>query len=129
MRDKCAVRRFLIVFALRTAPWSWRHDTRFSSRIQVTEALWFHARGCAWLRLVQRFPPQSQRFSLPNVLWLLDTRKGAITKILHIFCCLQMTTVSKDDAGVTRGTVFQEVRPGAGFKNGDFVTEKLGWLP
>ena len=37
-----------------------------------------------------------------------------------------MTTVSKDDAGVTRGTVFQEVRPGAGFKNGESVTEKLG---
>ena len=28
--------------------------------------------------------------------------------------------------GGQRGTVFQEVRPGAGFKTGDFVTEKLG---
>ena len=27
-----------------------------------------------------------------------------------------------------RGTVFQEIRPGAGFKTGDFVKEKLGGL-
>ena len=27
------------------------------------------------------------------------------------------------------GTVFQEIRPGVGFKNGDFVKEKLGGLP
>ena len=27
---------------------------------------------------------------------------------------------------VARGTVFREVRPGAGFKTGDFVKEKLG---
>ena len=31
--------------------------------------------------------------------------------------------------GATRGTVFQEVRPGAGLKNGDFVKEKLEGLP
>ena len=29
--------------------------------------------------------------------------------------------------GVARGTVFPELRRGAGFKTGDFVKEKLGW--
>ena len=32
--------------------------------------------------------------------------------------------LSNDDFGVVRVTVFQEVRPGAGFKTGDFVKEK-----
>ena len=37
---------------------------------------------------------------------------------------------SSDDLGVgARGTVFQEIRPGAGVKTGDFVKEKLGRLP
>ena len=31
--------------------------------------------------------------------------------------------LSNDDVGVARGTVFQEIRPGAGFKTGDFVKE------
>ena len=37
--------------------------------------------------------------------------------------------LSNDDVGVARGTIFQEIRPGAGFKTGDFVKEKLGGLP
>ena len=35
---------------------------------------------------------------------------------------------SNDDVGVARGTVFQEIRPGVGFKTGDSVKEKLGGL-
>ena len=31
-----------------------------------------------------------------------------------------------DDVGVSTDTVFQEIRPGAGFETGDFVKEKLG---
>ena len=31
--------------------------------------------------------------------------------------------------GMARVTVFQEIRPGAGFKAGDFVKETLGGLP
>ena len=31
--------------------------------------------------------------------------------------------LSNDDVGVARGTVFQEIRPGAGFKTGNFVKE------
>ena len=34
--------------------------------------------------------------------------------------------LSNDDVGVARGTVSQEIRPGAGFKTGDFVEEMLG---
>ena len=31
--------------------------------------------------------------------------------------------------GVARGTVFEEIRPGAGFRTSDFVKETLGGLP
>ena len=31
---------------------------------------------------------------------------------------------SNDDVGAARGTAFQEIWPGAGFKTGDFVEEK-----
>ena len=34
--------------------------------------------------------------------------------------------LSNDDAGVASGAVFQEVRPGAGFKTGNFAKGKLG---
>ena len=34
--------------------------------------------------------------------------------------------LSIDDFGVSRDTVFQEIRPGAGFETADFVKEKLG---
>ena len=33
-----------------------------------------------------------------------------------------------DDVGVAKGTGFQEIRPWAGFKIGDFAKEKLGRL-
>ena len=31
-----------------------------------------------------------------------------------------------DNVGVSEHTVFQKIRPGAGFETGDFVIEKLG---
>ena len=37
--------------------------------------------------------------------------------------------LSNDDVGTARGTVFREIRPGVGFKTGEFVEEKLGGLP
>ena len=37
--------------------------------------------------------------------------------------------LSDGDGGVARGTVFQEIRPGARFKTGDLVKENLGGLP
>ena len=39
---------------------------------------------------------------------------------------LQIYCVANEGAGVARGTVFQEIRPGAGFKIGVFVEETLG---
>ena len=36
--------------------------------------------------------------------------------------------LSNDDVGAARGAVFQEIRPGAGFRTGDFVNEKLWGL-
>ena len=37
--------------------------------------------------------------------------------------------LSKDDVGVGRGSVVEEIQPGAGFETGDFVKEGLGGLP
>ena len=45
----------------------------------------------------------------------------------RIFLCAKKG-LSNDDVGVARGSVFQALRPGAGFKTGDFVGEKLGGL-
>ena len=48
---------------------------------------------------------------------------------VHFLLCKGLLLLSNDDVGVGRGTVFQEVRPGAGFTTGDFVKEVLGGLP
>ena len=42
---------------------------------------------------------------------------------MYLLGCLGL---SNDDIEMARGTVFQEIRPGAGFKTDDFVKEKLG---
>ena len=42
---------------------------------------------------------------------------------------LECKGLSIDDVGVSRDTVFQEIRPGADFETGDFVQERLGELP
>ena len=44
---------------------------------------------------------------------------------LHIFPRFAKG-LSNDDDWVAKGTVFQELRMGAGFKTGEFVKEKLG---
>ena len=68
--------------------------------------------------------PQNQSFSWKNVPWLRSTRgRNAMkTRPLHLFSDLQRTI------GSPGGTVSQQIRPGAGFKTGDFVKEKLGEL-
>ena len=45
---------------------------------------------------------------------------------VYFLVCKHLTI---EDLGVSRDTVFQEIRPGAGFETGDFVEEKLGGLP
>ena len=72
--------------------------------------------------------PQNQLFFLTKFLWLLDTRKDAIKNRIFTYF-LVCKGRSNDDVGGARGTEFQEIRPGAGFKTGDFVEEKLGGLP
>ena len=55
-------------------------------------------------------------------------RKVAIKSRPPCIFLFAMEGLSNNDVGVARGTVFQEVRPGAGFKTGDFVKERLGGL-
>ena len=74
-------------------------------------------------------PPPNRRFCLTNVSWLLDTSNYAMKKISSCNSLVAKEGPSSDDLGVgARGTVFQEIRPGAGVKTGDFVKEKLGGL-
>ena len=73
-------------------------------------------------------PPLNQRRSLTNVSWLLDKREDPIeSKVSTYF--LVCKGLSIDSLGVSRDTVLQEVRPGAGFETDDYVEEKLGGLP
>ena len=62
------------------------------------------------------------------IMRLIDTRKGTNETKVSI-CFLVCKDLSIDVVGVSRDTVFQEVRPGAGFETGDFVKEKLGERP
>ena len=45
---------------------------------------------------------------------------------MYFFVCKDLTI---DDIGVSRDTVFHEIRPGAAFETVDFVEEMLGGLP
>ena len=60
--------------------------------------------------------------------WVLDRHEEGCHEKKSIFTCVLVCTgLSNDDVGVVaRGTVFQDIRPGAGFKTGDFVKEKFG---
>ena len=49
-----------------------------------------------------------------------------LRKMCLRFYFLIFKGLSNDDVRVARGTVFQEIRPGAGFKTADFAKEKLG---
>ena len=61
-------------------------------------------------------PLQNQRFSSTNASWLLNTRKD-VMKICIVTKILVGKGLSSDGVvGVAMGTVFQEIRPGAGFK-------------
>ena len=50
-------------------------------------------------------------------------RKKDLPKFSCFFFCKGL---SNGNVGVARGTVFRKIRPGASFKTGDFVKEKLG---
>ena len=80
----------------------------------------------ACLRVILRF--QHQRFSLTNVSRLLDTRKDTVEKKTFTYFPVRKGLFI-DDVRVSRDTAFREIRPGACFKTGDLVQEKLGGLP
>ena len=44
----------------------------------------------------------------------------------HFLVCKGRITVSNDDVGVARGTVFQDIQPGDGFQNGRYRQGKVG---
>ena len=74
-------------------------------------------------------PPQNNNsdFSLTSVSWLLHTHEEGCyaKKYLHIRSCLQKTVERWRPDG--KGRRILGIRPpGAGFKTGDFVQEKLG---
>ena len=52
--------------------------------------------------------------------------KGSCEKNYIFTYFLACEGLSDDDVGVARGTLFQEIRPGAGFNAGDFTKETLG---
>ena len=56
---------------------------------------------------------------------MLDTRRDATENQVSIDF-LGCKGLSIDDVGLSRDTVVQEIRPGAGFETSDFVREKLG---
>ena len=56
---------------------------------------------------------------------MLDTRKDAIIEQSSCISLLLQRGLSNADVGAASGTVLQEIRPGAGFKTGDFVKEEL----
>ena len=72
---------------------------------------------------------KNQLFCSANVSLLLDTRKHLMrnTKI-QAFSCVQ-SCIEQRRAGIARGTVIQEIRPGSGLQTGDVVKERLGGLP
>ena len=50
-------------------------------------------------------------------------------KTFSYFFLLAKEGLSNHDIKVARGTVFEEIRPGVGFKTGNFVKEELRRLP
>ena len=56
----------------------------------------------------------------------MQKHRGCYAKTSCIYFLVGKQGLSNDDVGVARGNVFQGIQPGAGFKTGDFVDEKLG---
>ena len=46
--------------------------------------------------------------------------------LMYFLVCKGLLGLLNDDVGGARGTAFQELRPGAGLKTGDFVEKKVG---
>ena len=62
---------------------------------------------------------KKHRFYLTNVSWSHNSNEEGCSheeKYPHFLVCKGLLLISNDGVGVARGTVFQEIRPGAGFK-------------
>ena len=71
-------------------------------------------------------PPKTSDFLLTDVSWLLGTRTPDPIENRVFLWFLVCKSLSIDGVGVSRDTVFQEVRPEAGFETGDFGKKKVG---
>ena len=70
-------------------------------------------------------PPPNQRYSFNERRMAARHKEWCYEEniFMHSLGCKGL---SNDDIEVERGTVKQEIRPGAGFKTGDSVEERLG---
>ena len=78
--------------------------------------------------LILRYPPKKPAILFNERFMAARHQKWCdeIYVVYILVCFLVCNGISKDDVGVARGAVFQKIRPGVGFKTGDFVKEKLG---
>ena len=70
--------------------------------------------------------PQKNTTTFFNERFVADRHKKECHEKVSSKCILVCKGLSNDGVGVASGTVFQEIRPGAGFKTGYFVNEKCG---
>ena len=69
-------------------------------------------------------PPQTGDFLKRTRRGAARYEEGCYEKYIFTYVLVR-AGLSTDDVGVAKGTVFQEIRPSAGFKTGDFV-KKIG---
>ena len=75
-------------------------------------------------------PPKKPAISFNDRFMAARHEEGCYEKNkVYIFSCLQRKAYRTMTSGWKGAPYFQEIRPGAGFKTGDFVKEKLGGLP
>ena len=74
-------------------------------------------------------PPQKKAAILFNERFMAARHEEGSYEEKVFISFLGCKTLSNDDIEVSGGTGFEEIRPGAGFKTGDFVKETLGGLP
>ena len=76
-------------------------------------------------------PPKKKTAIVFNDERFLTARheEGCRWNVVFTYFLVCIEGLSNDGVGVTGGTVLQQVRPGTGFKNGDFAEENLEGLP
>ena len=82
------------------------------------------SRTNVWFYEYSSLPKPAINFLFTNVSWLLDAREDAMKNIPSYILLFAKKGLSNDDFGVARVTVFQEIRPGSGFKTDDCVKQQ-----